>query len=403
MSTASSGRELDLARTDTWDYVLPPELVARYPAERRDESRLLVVRREAAGAPNPDAAALPPGGSLERSFERPFEHRRFDDLPSYFRPGDLLVLNESRVLPVRLLGAKPTGATAEVLLLRPLDEAALRWEALVRPGSKLKPGRRVVVAPGELEVLIEEGLPDGGRIVRLETPFAGPEALERFGRIPLPPYLERPDEALDRERYQTVYARVPGSVAAPTAGLHFTPELLAAVEARGVEVARVTLHVGPGTFRPVEAERIEGHAMHAERWEVPEAAAEAVARTRARGGRVWAVGTTVVRTLESAWVESDGGGEGGDDGQGGDGQGAQGRVRAGAGETRLFLHPGVPIRVVDGLITNFHLPRSTLLMLVGAFLGHGRTMATYAEAVREGYRFYSYGDAMLILPLDDAR
>ena len=396
MSTASSGRELDLARTDTWDYVLPPDLVARYPAERRDESRLLVVRREGAGAPNPDAAASPPGGSLERSFERPFEHRRFDDLPSYFRPGDLLVLNESRVLPVRLLGAKPTGAAAEVLLLRPLDEAALRWEALVRPGSKLKPGRRVVVAPGELEVLIEEGLPDGGRIVRLATPFAGPEALERFGRIPLPPYLERPDEALDRERYQTVYARVPGSVAAPTAGLHFTPELLAAVEARGVEVARVTLHVGPGTFRPVEAERIEGHAMHAERWEVPEAAAEAVARTRARGGRVWAVGTTVVRTLESAWVESDGGGEGGDDGQG-----DQGRVRAGAGETRLFLHPGVPIRVVDGLITNFHLPRSTLLMLVGAFLGHGRTMATYAEAVREGYRFYSYGDAMLILPRGD--
>lgn len=395
MSAEPPGRELDLARTDTWDYDLPPELVARYPAERRDESRLLVVRREGAGAagatwaatraPNPDASAPPSG--------HPFEHRRFHDLPSYLRPGDLLVLNESRVLPVRLLGAKPTGAAAEILLLRPLDEAALRWEALVRPGSKLKPGRRVVVAPGELEVLIEEGLPDGGRIVRLETPLAGPEALERFGRIPLPPYLERPDEALDRERYQTVYARVPGSVAAPTAGLHFTPELLAAVEARGVEVARVTLHVGPGTFRPVEAERIEGHAMHAEQWEVPEAAAEAVARTRARGGRVWAVGTTVVRTLESAWVESDGGSEPGGDGQG--------RVQAGGGETRLFLHPRVPIRVVDGLITNFHLPRSTLLMLVGAFLGHGRTMATYAEAVREGYRFYSYGDAMLILPQGD--
>jgi len=403
VSTEPSGREPDLARTDTWDYHLPPELVARYPAERRDESRLLVVRREGAGAPNPDAAASPPGGSLERSFERPFEHRRFDDLPSYFRPGDLLVLNESRVLPVRLLGAKPTGAAAEVLLLRPLDEAALRWEALVRPGSKLKPGRRVVVAPGELEVVIEEGLPDGGRIVRLETPFAGPEALERFGRIPLPPYLERPDEALDRERYQTVYARVPGSVAAPTAGLHFTPELLAAVEARGVEVARVTLHVGPGTFRPVEAERIEGHAMHAERWEVPEAAAEAVARTRARGGRVWAVGTTVVRTLESAWEDDADGSPGLGESRGrGHGRGpAQGRVRAGGGETRLFLHPGVPIRVVDGLITNFHLPRSTLLMLVGAFLGHGRTMATYAEAVREGYRFYSYGDAMLILPRGD--
>jgi S-adenosylmethionine:tRNA ribosyltransferase-isomerase len=384
----------DLARTATWDYDLPPDLVARYPAERRDESRLLVVPRAGAGAPgaiagtarapNPDAA--PP----------PFEHRRFHDLPGYLRPGDLLVLNESRVLPVRLLGAKPTGASAEVLLLRPLDEAALRWEALVRPGSKLKPGRRVVVEPGMLEVLIEEGLPDGGRIVRLETPLAGPEALERFGRIPLPPYLERPDEALDRERYQTVYARVPGSVAAPTAGLHFTPEVLAAVEARGVEVARVTLHVGPGTFRPVEAERVEAHVMHAERWEVPPAAAEAVARTQARGGRIWAVGTTVVRTLESAW-EDDADGSGGR----GPGESREGRVRAGAGETRLFLHPGVPIRVVDGLVTNFHLPRSTLLMLVGAFLGHGRTLAAYAEAVREGYRFYSYGDAMLILPRGD--
>jgi S-adenosylmethionine:tRNA ribosyltransferase-isomerase len=351
----------DLTRTSAWDYELPPELVARYPAERRDQSRLLVV------------------GAL-------FEHRRFSDLPSYLRAGDLLVLNESRVLPVRLLGRKPTGAACEVLLLAPVDDTLLRWEALVRPGSKLKPGRRVIVAEGDLEVVIEAGLPDGGRVVRLEGPGGGAPAggaegaLRRHGRIPLPPYLERDDEPLDRERYQTVYARAPGSVAAPTAGLHFTPELLERVEAAGVEIARLTLHVGPGTFRPVEAERVEGHVMHAERWDVPADAADAVARTRARGGRVWAVGTTVVRTLESAWDE------------------AEGRVRAGAGETRLFLHPGVPIRVVDGLVTNFHLPRSTLLMLVGAMAGYETTMGAYAEAVRERYRFYSYGDAMLILP-----
>ncbi len=413
--TGPGGTEaLDLSRTEVWDYVLPPELVARYPVERRDASRLLVVRRggevPGEGAISSDRASATAVPGADPGNPAPFEHRHFHDLPDYLRSGDLLVLNESRVLPVRLLGTKPTGAAAEVLLLRPLDDDALRWEAMVRPGSKLKPGRRVVVAPGELEVEIEEGLPDGGRVVRLVTPEPGPgaglQALERFGRIPLPPYLERPDEALDRERYQTVYARVPGSVAAPTAGLHFTPELLAQLEAAGVEIARVTLHVGPGTFRPVEAERIEGHTMHAEEWEVDEAAAEAVARTRARGGRVWAVGTTVVRTLESAWRTDEGGEKGRGEGEGpgverrqGPSQGqGQGRVRAGRGETRLFLHPGVPIRVVDGLITNFHLPRSTLLMLVGAFLGHGRTLEAYAEAVRDGYRFYSYGDAMVILP-----
>jgi S-adenosylmethionine:tRNA ribosyltransferase-isomerase len=370
----------DLTRASSYDYLLPPELVARYPAERRDASRLLVLRPESSpsGAP-------------------PFEHRRFHDLPEYLRPGDLLVLNESRVLPVRLLGRKPTGAACEVLLLRPVDETLLRWEALVRPGSKLKPGRRVIVAPGALEVVVEAGLPDGGRIVRLEgVPGEAPEgglegALARHGRIPLPPYLEREDEPLDRERYQTVYARTPGSVAAPTAGLHFTPELLRRIEAAGVEVARVALHVGPGTFRPVEAERVEEHVMHAERWEIPEEAAEAVARTRARGGRVWAVGTTVVRTLESAAGPAGPGARGG------------GLVRAASGETRLFLHPGIPIRVVDGLVTNFHLPRSTLLMLVAAMAGYERTMAAYAEAVREEYRFYSYGDAMLICPDPEGR
>jgi len=368
----------DLFKASSWDYVLPPELIARYPAERRDASRLFVVPREGA-----------------------FSHQRFPDLAQWMRPGDLLVLNESRVLPVRLLGRKPTGAACEVLLLRPiLDPAVDRagagagvgggdddpavWEAMVRPGARLKPGHIVEIAP-DLRVVLTDILPEGHRVVRLESPLGAGAALERYGRIPLPPYLERDEEPLDRERYQTVFARVPGSVAAPTAGLHFTDALLQSLVAQGVEVARVVLHVGPGTFRPVEAEDITDHPMHAERWQVPPEAAEAVNRTRARGGRIWAVGTTVVRTLEAA-AEAQGL-EGPDD-----------LLRAGGGETQLFLHPGVPIRLVDGLITNFHLPRSTLLMLVGAFLGHERTLDAYQEAVRERYRFYSYGDAMLLPP-----
>ncbi len=352
-----SAASLDLTRTEAWDYPLPESLIARYPTERRDESRLMVVPRE--------------DGSS-------FGHLRFRDLPELPAPGDLLVLNESRVIPVRLLGRKPTGARCEVLLLRPANEELTRWEALVRPGSKLKPGRRVLVAP-ELEVLIEEGTPDGGRIVSLETPLGGEEALERFGRIPLPPYLNRDDEPLDRERYQTVYAHTPGSVAAPTAGLHFTPELLARIAELGVETARVTLHVGPGTFRPVESETLAGHRMHGERWRVSAETSAAIARTRERGGRVWAVGTTVVRTLESAALPD-------------------GTVPPGEGETELFIGPGYSFRVVDALITNFHLPRSTLLMLVGALAGYDRIMAAYREAVAQGYRFYSYGDAMVIPP-----
>ncbi len=362
----------DLSRTAAYDYALPPGRIARYPAERRDESRLLVVPRQgdpqAPGAPDPGPA--------------PFRHLVFSELPTLLAPGDLLVLNESRVLPVRLLGRKPTGAACEVLLLHPLDGDALTWEALVRPGAKLKPGRRVVVAPGELEVVVEEALPDGSRRVRLESSLPGEAALECFGHIPLPPYLEREEEPLDRLRYQTVYARVPGSAAAPTAGLHFTPGLLAEIQGRGVEMARVLLHVGAGTFRPVESERVEDHEMHREHWEVPAEAAEAVARTRARGGRIWAVGTTVVRTLESA----------ADDG---------GVVSPGGGETRLFIRPGYRFRVVEGLITNFHLPRSTLLMLVAALAGYRRTLDAYAEAVRDGYRFFSYGDAMVIPPSND--
>lgn len=353
--------------TSDYEYALPPDRIARYPAERRDESRLLVV---------------PPAG--------PLGHRVFRDVTELFRAGDVLVLNESRVLPARLLGRKPSGAPAEVLLLRPWQggegpagtpDPAL-WEALVRPGGKLKPGRRVEVAP-ELSVEIVDSTGDGGRVVRLMTPLPVEEALSRHGHVPLPPYLDRPDEAVDRERYQTVYARTPGSVAAPTAGLHFTPELLVALEAAGVVLARVTLHVGIGTFRPMEVEDPTRHAMHREWWEVRPEAAEAVNAARAAGGRVWAVGTTAVRTLETAAAEGEG-------------------LRPGSGETDLFIRPGYTFRVVDGLITNFHLPRSTLLMLVAGMAGYHRIMHAYAEAIREGYRFYSYGDAMAILPAEGA-
>lgn len=364
-------------RASHYEYELPEDRIARHPVERRDDSRLLVVTGTG-----------------------PFRHLRFRDLTDLVLPGDVLVLNDSRVLPARLLGRRPNGSPAEILLVRPWEEAGGRsgggapdaphgdalphlWEALVRPGAKLKPGRRVEVAP-DLVVEILGSTPDGGRIVRLHTSLAPGEALARHGRIPLPPYLQREDGPGDRERYQTVYARTPGSVAAPTAGLHFTPELLGALEGRGVRLARVTLHVGIGTFRPLEVDDPAAHSMHAERWEVSPGAAEIVNGAREAGGRVWAVGTTAVRTLESA---ADTGG----------------RICPGSGDTRLFIHPPYRFRAVDALITNFHLPRSTLLMLVAALAGYDRTMEAYREAIREGYRFYSYGDAMAVLPGDRAR
>lgn len=351
MSEGSRG-----SRVSDYDYALPPERIARYPAERRDESRLLVVPRQR-GA---------------------FEHLRFRDLPELIAPGDVLVLNESRVLKARLLGQKPSGAPAEVLLLHPLSgEGGRRWAALVRPGGKLKPGRSVVVAD-DLTVEIVDSTDDGGRVVELRTPLSPEDAIERHGHLPLPPYLEREAEALDLERYQTVYAGVPGSVAAPTAGLHFTDPLLERVRGRGAHIAKVVLHVGVGTFRPVEEEDPSLHRMHSERWSVPEATAALLAEARSRGARIWAVGTTVARTLETA-------------------ADAQGRVVAGTGETELFIRPPFPFRVVDVLITNFHLPRSTLMMLVAAFAGFDQTHAAYAEAVGSGYRFYSYGDAMVLL------
>lgn len=344
----------DGSRTSDYEYELPSELVASRPAARRDASRLLVLR---------------PDGGLD--------DRVFPDLLEILAPGDALVLNDTRVFPARLTGRKPTGAPAEILLVRPLDEPG-RWEALVRPGGKLKPGRVVDIAPG-FRVLIEDSAPGGGRVVRLEGD-AGDDPwrlVERYGRVPLPPYIDREADASDAERYQTVYAAHRGSVAAPTAGLHFTTALLDRIEAAGVRLVRVTLHVGIGTFRPVDAERPEDHELHAERWAVSPSAAATLNEVRAAGSRVWAVGTTAVRTLETACD-------------------AGGRFRSGEGWTDLFILPGYEFRAVDALVTNFHLPRSSLLMLVAAFAGRERVLAAYRHAVERRYRFYSYGDAMVI-------
>lgn len=303
------------------------------------------------------------------------EHRRFRDLAEIVPPGDLLVLNTTRVRRARLLGQRESGAPAEILLLASLGGG--RWEAMVKPGAKLKPGRVVQVAAG-FEVRILESTDRHTRVVRLDVDGDEDEAIERHGHVPLPPYIARGDTPSDADRYQTVYARERGSVAAPTAGLHFTPELLAALAAKGVQRADVVLHVGAGTFRPVSAEQLSGHEMHAEWFHVSAETAAAVNRTRDEGRSVWGVGTTSLRALESVLDD-------------------RGRVRAGEGETRIFIHPPHTVRSIDHLVTNFHLPRSTLLMLVAAFAGLDLTRDVYKLAIREGYRFYSYGDAVVWL------
>ena len=345
------------ARTSDYDFHLPPELIAQRPADRRDASRLMVVHRD--------------GGRIE--------HRTFADLVEYVPAGDVLVLNTTRVFRARLLATRDSGAPSEVFLLKPLGDGT--WEAMVSPGGKMKPGRTVHVAPG-FDVEIDGVTERRTRVVRPvldASAFASlDDALERHGHVPLPPYIARGDEAPDVERYQTVYAREAGSVAAPTAGLHFTPELLASLEGKGVRRAEVVLHVGAGTFKPVEVDDIAAHVMHEEWYRVTPAAAQTVNSARAAGCKVWAVGTTSCRTLESA-ARTDG------------------TLEAGEGETRIFIHPPYRARVVDRLVTNFHLPRSTLIMLVAALAGYELTMHAYAEAIRERYRFYSYGDAMLIL------
>ena len=304
-------------------------------------------------------------------------HYQFRDIAALIPANDLIVLNTTRVFRARLLGTRDSGSPAEVLLLKPLGGD--RWEAMVHPGGKLKPGRVVHVAPG-FDATILETTGRGTRVVHLATNEPVGDAIERHGHVPLPPYIARADRPADSERYQTVYARENGSVAAPTAGLHFTPRLLDALAAKGIRRADVLLHVGAGTFKPVEAEEIAAHTMHEEWYRISPEAAGAINETRAAGAKVWAVGTTTVRALESAV----------------DARVSSPLVRPGEGETRIFIHPPAVIRSVDHLITNFHLPRSTLLMLVAAFAGPDLIREAYARAVSERYRFYSYGDAMLI-------
>jgi S-adenosylmethionine:tRNA ribosyltransferase-isomerase len=340
-------------RTSDYDFDLPASQIAQQPLARRDASRLMVVDRAS--------------GSIA--------HRTFADIVELIDPRDVLVVNRTRVMRARLLGTRASGAPAEILLLKQVGEST--FEAMVSPGGKLKPGRRVDIAPGfaaEILELTERRT----RIVRLESTLPIAEAIDRYGHIPLPPYIERPDAADDAERYQTVFARESGSVAAPTAGLHFTNELLDALETRGVARAEVLLHVGAGTFKPVEADDPADHVMHEESYSVPEDAARTIGERRVAGGHVWAVGTTSVRTLESAAA-------------------TDGVVRAGAADTRIFIRPPYQFRIVDRLVTNFHLPRSTLIMLVAAFAGYELTMHAYRTAVEAGYRFYSYGDAMVII------
>ncbi len=337
-------------RTSDFDYHLPPELIAQYPTPKRGESRLLRVER---------------GGG--------FADLEFAEFPTLVAPEDVLVVNTTRVRHARLLGRRPSGAPVEVLLLHPDRDNT--WIAMGKPGSALQPGKRVML-DDEVAVETVEVLATGYRRVRMLGATAE-AAMARLGRLPLPPYIDRDPETLDESRYQTVFAERESSVAAPTAGLHFTPELLAAIRLRGATIAGLELEVGPGTFKPVEDEEYQRHPMHAERYEIPEATVEAIADARRRGGAVWAIGTTAVRALESAAVPAG--------------------VAAGPGETRLMIAPGYQFRIVDRLLTNFHLPRSTLLMLVAAFAGFERTMAAYRHAIAAGYRFYSYGDAMAIL------
>ncbi|HKW94900.1 MAG TPA: tRNA preQ1(34) S-adenosylmethionine ribosyltransferase-isomerase QueA [Methylomirabilota bacterium] len=339
-----------------FDYSLPRELIAQEPAEPRDASRLLV---------------------LDRATGR-LEDHRFAELPELLQAGDCVVANRSRVILARLLGvATDGGRPVELLLLRPAG--AQTWEALVRPGRRCRVGARLDLAEGVARARVVGEGREGARVVEIEAPWPVPELLERHGLPPLPPYIARHDapKPEDRERYQTVYARDDGSVAAPTAGLHFTPELLARLASAGVCVHYLTLHVGPGTFRPLRAERVEEHRMEAEPIDVPASTARAVNDARREGRRVIAVGTTTTRALE--WAA-----------------GADGRLRDGPGESDLFIRPGHRFRLVDALITNFHLPRSTLLVLVSAFAGRALVLDAYRHAVEARYRFYSYGDAMLI-------
>ena len=339
-------------KTSDFYYDLPQELIAQTPIEKRDTSRLMTLDR-ATGAVG---------------------HHHFYDLPDFLRPGDCLILNNSRVLPARLVGQRlPGGGICEVLLLN--DRGENIWECLVRPGRKLRKGTKLSFGNGELTAEIVEQLEEGGRLIRFDYEGIFLEVLEHLGRMPLPPYIK--EELQDQERYQTVYSKVLGSAAAPTAGLHFTPELLETIQAKGVKIGYVTLHVGLGTFRPVKEDTIEDHPMHSEYCTIPQETADLINETRANGGRCICVGTTSCRTLES-WAADDG------------------HMEARSGWTDIYIYPGYKFKVMDGLVTNFHLPESTLIMLVSAFAGREHVLAAYEEAVRERYRFFSFGDAMFI-------
>jgi S-adenosylmethionine:tRNA ribosyltransferase-isomerase len=359
--------------TSAFDYQLPHDLIAQHPLPDRAASRLLVLERRTGRV----------------------SHRVFRDFPALVEPGDVLVVNASRVIPARLIGRRGNGAPAEILLVHAEPDGT--WLAMAHPGGKLKAGRRVrfgttegqgggraAAGGGFAEVEIVEVLGGGLRRVRIHGMDA-PQLMSRWGSVPLPPYIARAAEPADRERYQTMFARVAGSVASPTAGLHFTPEIVRRIEAQGGLLVQVVLHVGPGTFKPVETDDPRAHVMQAEWYEISSEAADAVNRARAAGRRVWAVGTTAARTLETAATASPSPAT------------AAAQVQAGSGWTSLFICPPYAFRVVSALLTNFHLPRSTLLMLVAAFAGYDATMAAYREAVAQRYRLYSYGDAMAIL------
>ncbi len=337
-----------------FDYHLPPELIARHPMPERDASRLMLLDRHT--------------GEVGED--------RFRNIAAYLAPGDLLVMNDTRVIPARIMGRKESGGQVEIFLLRRMAGDPECWSCLLKGSKRFRPGQAIGLAAG-MTAIAAARLDDDS----WQVEFRGLEPfdtwLEREGHIPLPPYLQRGDDEQDKERYQTVYARTPGAVAAPTAGLHFTRELLAELEAKGVETAHLTLHTGLGTFLPVRVERVQEHRIHTEHYVLSPATVDAVRAAKARGSRVVAVGTTTARTLEHA---------AGDDGA----------VRAGNGEADIFIYPGYRFRVVDALVTNFHLPESTLLMLVSAFAGREPVFEAYREAVRRGFRFYSYGDAMLI-------
>ena len=341
-----------MLKKDFW-YDLPKELIAQEPADPRDSARLMVLSQK----------------------DDSIQHKIFHDLPEFLEPGDLLVVNNSKVLPARIVGVKqPTGAVCELLLLRQVKGD--QWECLAKPGKRMQPGTKVSFGDGTLTAVVDETMEDGNKYVTFyydtETLY---EKLDEFGKMPLPPYITKQLE--DQSQYQTVYAKELGSAAAPTAGLHFTPELMDTIRAKGVNIAEVTLHVGLGTFRPVQEDEITDHTMHSEYCVIPQETADLINETKKNGGRVICVGTTSCRTLEAVWAK-------------------YGKIVPCSGTTDIFLYPGVELHAIDGLVTNFHLPESTLIMLISAFYGYEKTMAAYKVAVQEKYRFFSFGDAMFI-------